>query len=206
MMPTRVRKKVWGFKMFRNDKRKTQDSPDYGNAEVQCFDPVLKQISQLVFSPDKHYEASGWVNENGGIEYYYDGNIIGSHDTRWDHNKKTQTINTILDYTQNAGLYLGCNVGEKESSKFKGYISEIAVFDKKISHHEIYQIYKAPSEHKDLLSVHNNEGFSKMVYYNRLIKTLDGTNTGINNLITNNNPLILQSGTYQTVSTDLMNH
>jgi len=68
MMPTRVRKKVWGFKMFRNDKRKTQDSPDYGNAEVQCFDPVLKQISQLVFSPDKHYEASGWVNENGGID------------------------------------------------------------------------------------------------------------------------------------------
>ena len=45
-----------------------------------------------------------------------------------------------------------------------------------------------------------------MVYYNRLIKTLDGTNTGINNLVTNNNPLILQNGKYETVSTDLMNH
>ncbi len=66
-MPTKVRKKVWGFKIFRNDKKKTQDSPDYGNAEVQCFDPVLKQISQLVFSPDKHYEASGWVEKNGDI-------------------------------------------------------------------------------------------------------------------------------------------
>ena len=159
-----------------------------------------------------HLKGTGWhhycwvFNENGGIDYYYDSNIIGSHNTIWTHNKKHQTINTILDYTQNAGLYLGCNVGEKESSKFKGYISEIAVFDKKISHHEIYQIYKAPSEHKDLLSLHNNEDFSKMVYYNRLIKTLDGANTGINNFITNSNPLILQSGTYQTVSTDLMNH
>ena len=45
-----------------------------------------------------------------------------------------------------------------------------------------------------------------MIYYNRLIKTLDGTNTGINNFVTDSNPLILQSGTYETVSTDLMNH
>ena len=67
-MPTRVRKKVWGFKIFLNKGEKKQPkSPDYGNAELQCFDPVLKQISQIVFSPDKHYEASGWVEKNGDI-------------------------------------------------------------------------------------------------------------------------------------------
>ena len=45
-----------------------------------------------------------------------------------------------------------------------------------------------------------------MVYYNRLIKTLDGTNTGLNNIITNSNPIQLQTGRYETVSTDLINH
>ena len=148
-----------------------------------------------------------WVfDEQGGIQYYYDGNSVGRQDTRWDHNKKTQTLNTILDYTQKAGVYLGCNVGENQGSNFKGYISEIAVFNTNISEAEIQAVYNAPSEHKDLLSVHNREGFSKMVYYNRLIKTLDGSSLGINNFVTNNNPLILQSGTYETVSTDLMNH
>ena len=148
-----------------------------------------------------------WIfDENGHIQYYYDSNLIGKQNTKWTHNKQNKTLNTILDYTSKAGIYLGCNIGENQDSNFKGYISEIAVFNKNISQEEIQAIYKAPYEHKDLLSVHNKEGFSKMVYYNRLIKTLDGTNTGINNLVTNNNPLILQNGKYETVSTDLMNH
>ena len=45
-----------------------------------------------------------------------------------------------------------------------------------------------------------------MCYYNRLIKTLDGTNLGLNNIVTNDNPLELQSGKYETVSTNLINY
>lgn len=56
------------------------------------------------------------------------------------------------------------------------------------------------------MQIDNMPGFSKMVYYNRLIKTLDGTNLGLNNLVTNDNPLELQNGIYETVSTDLINH
>ena len=61
-MPTRVRKKVWGFKMFRNNDKKKHSSPDYGNAKLSCFDPILKQIAPITFSPDKHYELSGWID------------------------------------------------------------------------------------------------------------------------------------------------
>tara|TARA_R100000664_G_scaffold28172_1_gene39269 strand:+ start:564 stop:923 length:360 start_codon:yes stop_codon:yes gene_type:complete len=61
-MPVRQRKKVWGFKMFRNHDKKLPKSPDYGNAKLSCFDPILKQIAPITFSPDKHYELSGWID------------------------------------------------------------------------------------------------------------------------------------------------
>ena len=48
--------------MFRNDDKKTPKSPDYGNAELSCFDPITKQIAPITFSPDKHYELSGWID------------------------------------------------------------------------------------------------------------------------------------------------
>ena len=61
-MPTRVRKKVWGLKMFLNDNKKQPNSPDYGNAKLSCFDPITKQIAPITFSPEKHYELSGWID------------------------------------------------------------------------------------------------------------------------------------------------
>tara|TARA_R100001163_G_scaffold63371_1_gene55191 strand:- start:1205 stop:1567 length:363 start_codon:yes stop_codon:yes gene_type:complete len=66
-MPVRHRKKVFGFKLFRNGDKKSDDSPDYGNANVQCYDSILKQVAPILLSPDKHYEASGWVEKNGDI-------------------------------------------------------------------------------------------------------------------------------------------
>ena len=141
-----------------------------------------------------------WVFDQQGIQYYYDGNSVGRQDIRWSHNKQTKTLNT------KSGIYLGCNVGENNDSKYNGYISEIAIYNTNISEQQIQAIYNAPSQLKDLLQIDNTNGFSKMVYYNRLIKTLDGTNTGLNNIITNSNPIQLQTGIYETVSTDLINH
>ena len=147
-----------------------------------------------------------WVFDQHGIQYYYDGNSVGRQDMRWSHNGRTKTLDTRLDNETKAGVYLGCNVGESQGSKFKGYISEIAVYNTNISERQIRSIYNAPSEHKDLLQIDNMSGYSKMCYYNRLIKTLDGLYTGLNNIVTNDNPLKLQSGKYETVSTDLINH
>ena len=66
-MPVRHRKKVFGFKLFRNGDKKSDDSPDYGNANVQCYDPIMNQVAPVSLSPDSKYEASAWTEADGSI-------------------------------------------------------------------------------------------------------------------------------------------
>ena len=66
-MPTKQRKKVFGFKLFPNNDKKSDRAPDYGNANVQCYDPIMKQIAPVSLSPDSKYEASAWIESDGSI-------------------------------------------------------------------------------------------------------------------------------------------
>ena len=66
-MPVRQRKKVFGFKLFPNRDKKSDRAPDYGNANVQCYDPIMKQIGPVSLSPDSKYEASAWTEADGSI-------------------------------------------------------------------------------------------------------------------------------------------
>ena len=51
-MPVRQRKKVFGFKLFPNRDKKSDRAPDFGNANVQCYDPIMKQVAPVSLSPD----------------------------------------------------------------------------------------------------------------------------------------------------------
>ena len=66
-MPVKQRKKVFGFKLFPNRDKKSDRAPDYGNANMQCYDPILKQIGPITLSPDVKYEVSGWTEADGSI-------------------------------------------------------------------------------------------------------------------------------------------
>lgn len=66
-MPVRQRKKVFGFKLFPNRDKKSDSAPDFGNANVQCYDPIMKQIAPVSLSPDHKYEASAWTEADGSI-------------------------------------------------------------------------------------------------------------------------------------------
>ena len=66
-MPIKQRKKVFGFKLFPNNDKKSDRAPDYGNANVQCYDPIMKQIAPVSLSPDSKYEASAWTETDGSI-------------------------------------------------------------------------------------------------------------------------------------------
>ena len=66
-MPVKQRKKVFGFKLFPNNDKKSDRAPDYGNANVQCYDPVMKQIAPISLSPDNKYEVSAWTEADGSI-------------------------------------------------------------------------------------------------------------------------------------------
>ena len=67
MMPVKQRKKVFGFKLFPNRDKKSDRAPDYGNANMQCYDPIMKQIGPITLSPDVKYEVSGWTEADGSI-------------------------------------------------------------------------------------------------------------------------------------------
>jgi len=66
-MPVKQRKKVFGFKLFPNRDKKSDRAPDYGNANMQCYDPIMKQIGPITLSPDVKYEVSGWTEADGSI-------------------------------------------------------------------------------------------------------------------------------------------
>ena len=66
-MPVKQRKKVFGFKLFPNRDKKSDRAPDYGNANMQCYDPIMKQIGPVTLSPDNKYEVSGWTEADGSI-------------------------------------------------------------------------------------------------------------------------------------------
>ena len=66
-MPVRQRKKVFGFKLFPNRDKKSDSAPDYGNANVKCYDPIMKQVAPVSLSPDSKYEASAWTEADGSI-------------------------------------------------------------------------------------------------------------------------------------------
>jgi hypothetical protein len=66
-MPVKQRKKVFGFKLFPNRDKKSDRAPDFGNANVQCYDPIMKQIAPVSISPDRKYEASAWTEADGSI-------------------------------------------------------------------------------------------------------------------------------------------
>lgn len=66
-MPVKQRKKVFGFKLFPNRDKKSDSAPDYGNANVQCYDPIMKQVAPISLSPDHKYEASAWTEADGSI-------------------------------------------------------------------------------------------------------------------------------------------
>mgnify|MGYP003134621324 FL=1 len=66
-MPVKQRKKVFGFKLFPNRDKKSDSAPDFGNANVQCYDPIMKQVAPISLSPDHKYEASAWTEADGSI-------------------------------------------------------------------------------------------------------------------------------------------
>jgi len=66
-MPVKQRKKVFGFKLFPNRDKKSDSAPDYGNANMQCYDPIMKQVAPVTLSPDNKYEVSGWTEADGSI-------------------------------------------------------------------------------------------------------------------------------------------
>ena len=66
-MPVKQRKKVFGFKLFPNRDKKSESAPDFGNGNVQCYDPIMKQVAPISLSPDHKYEASAWAEADGSI-------------------------------------------------------------------------------------------------------------------------------------------